>query len=117
MVSTIERALSDFRAAAIEKGEFATPAERDRALYRKMKAAVEALEAEGEAGEAAFRTLLDDESAHVRAWAAAELLSRGDDSARSVLERISREQGSIGLAAKLTLAEHRARRLRSPFAH
>ena len=116
MAPTIETALSQFRAAAIEKGDFATPAQRDHALHRQMKGAAEALDAAGDLGEAAFRTLLEDESAHVRSWAAAELLSRGDPAARSVLERIAREAGPIALAAKMTLGEHRAGHLRSPFA-
>jgi len=114
-VSMIDEVLAEFRNAAIEKADFAKPARRDSDLHDRMKNALIRLREAGDSGDAAFRRLLEDESPHVRSWVAAELLSRGELTAVAVLERLSREPGSIGFDARTTLNEHEAGRLRSPF--
>jgi hypothetical protein len=104
-----------FRAAATEKGDLATPPERDQALHAEMKEAILQLREVGDAGEAALRSLLLDQSPRVRSWVAAEFLSRGDHDAIAVLEGLTQERGMIGFNARMTLKEYRAGRLRSPF--
>ena len=104
-----------FRSAAIEKGDFAEPPERDHELHARMRDAIHELRRMGPAGEAAFRQLLSDISPHVRCWAAAELLLRGDPEARGTLEKLATSSGLLGLTASTTLKEYDADRLRSPF--
>ena len=110
----IDRAVSDFCLAAIEKGDFA-PAPRDHLLHKTMSLAVASLRKSGPAGIAALRSLMSHESAHVRSWASAELLASGDSSARPVLEALSLLQGSVGFNATIALREYESGRLRSPF--
>jgi hypothetical protein len=110
----IERAVSDFCVAAIEKGDFA-PVPRDHSLHKTMTQAVASLRAAGPVGIAALRSLMSHESAHVRSWASAELLASGDKSARPVLEALSLLPGLVGSGAAVALREHEAGRLRSPF--
>jgi hypothetical protein len=61
-------------------------AKEDHRLHGQMTRAFRALEARGADGQAAFRSLLLDESPHVRSWVAAQMLSQGESSARFVLE-------------------------------
>jgi hypothetical protein len=103
-----------FRAATIEKGDFAQPG-RDQELQARMRTTFHALQAMGDSGEAAFRQLLGDVSPHVRSWVAAELLSRGDPETRRTLEKLAAQPGLLGLTASTTLKEHDEGRLRSPF--
>ena len=115
MGATVKEALLEFREAAIEKADGASPAGRDHAFHRRMQVALQALRAAGDVGAAAFMTLLDDESVHVRCWVAAELLSQGNPAAQAVLEAVARQPGLAGFAAQMTLKEHEAGRLGSPF--
>ena len=115
IVTSIEEAIDRFRRAAIEKGDFASPPKRDHALARQMHKARRALRNEGELGESAFRSLLMDESPHVRLWVSAELLAAGDEGAKSVLEELARHEGLLGFNATATLKEFNAGRLRPPF--
>lgn len=112
----IERAMQQFCAAAVEKGDFARGA-RDRALHQAMAKAVAVLRSSGEAGLAALHSLMCHESPHVRSWACADLLAHGDESARPVLEALSSMPGVVGHAAAMVLREHEAGRLRPPFGH
>lgn len=57
------------------------PPSRDHRLVDAMREAVMEMLKAGEDGERAFRSLLQDSSAHVRSWVAAELLARGDAAA------------------------------------
>jgi hypothetical protein len=114
-MSTITEAVALFRSAALEKADFAGPARRDHALHRQMRDAFRELQTLGAPGQAAFRKLLDDASPHVRIWVAAELLSRGDQEAQRVLEKLADEPGLLGFNATTTLNEFKAGRLRSPF--
>jgi hypothetical protein len=112
---SIEEAIEQFRRAAIEKGDFASPPKRDNALARKMHEARRALWNEGESGESAFRSLLMDESPHVRVWVATELIASGDQAARLVLEELAEQRGLLGFNAAVVLQEFDAGRLRPPF--
>jgi hypothetical protein len=103
-----------FRTAAIAKGDFADPP-RDGELFARMRASVDALRELGDLGKAAFRALLCDSSPHVRCWAAADLLTRGDPDARRVLQELSALPGLLGFSASTTLREFDAGNLRSPF--
>ena len=108
-------AISQFRQAAIEKGDFAEPANRDHTLFAAMAEAWRALEEHGADGHAAFRGLLADQSAHVRSWVAAQLLGDGDTSGVTVLEAEAALGGIGGFAAEMVLKEWREGRLAPPF--
>jgi hypothetical protein len=112
---TVVQAIEEFRAAAIAKADFATPASRDHTLHERMARAFDHLASHGSAGLAAFNALLRDESPYVRSWVAAELLSQGDKSAVPVMEELASESGIRGLTATITLKEFHAGRLHSPF--
>ena len=104
-----------FRRAAVEKGDYATPAKRDHKLYESMRSAYIELRAVGEDGDNAIRELLHDESVHVRTWIAAALLAEGDVEAREELEEISKREGLTGSHAGTTLEEFEKGRLNTPF--
>jgi hypothetical protein len=114
-VDEVEDVVERFRAAAVEKGDFATPAARDHRLHDAIVAAGRELLRMGDDGASALRALLDDESQHVRSWAAVGFLVHDDAHAREVLEEISGHPGLSGFNAKMTLREYDAGRLRSPF--
>ena len=111
---TIDRAVRDFCAAAIEKGDFA-PARHDRLLHKTMSQAVASLREAGPVGIAALHSLMSHESPHVRSWSSTELLASGDNSARPVLEALSLLPGVVGFNAAVVLREHETSQLRSPF--
>ena len=111
----MDAALKQFRDAAITKGDFATPASLDHKLHAQMAKAAKILLSGSSEGREAFSSLLQDDSPHVRGWAAAQLLSEGDLSALPVMERLSNEPGIGAFTAKVTLDEFRAGRLGSPF--
>lgn len=79
-----------------------------------MSAAWRALEKDGQVGREAFRSLLADESPHVRCWVASQLLGLGDDSGLSVLEASAEEGGFRGFSSEMVISEWRAGRLRPP---
>jgi hypothetical protein len=108
-------AIARFRRAAIEKGDFATPAERDWALTDEMARARADLRALGATGQAAYRQLLNDESAYVQQWVAADLLAEGDQEAFNVMQRLLAAPGVVALNARITLQEYEAGRFRGPF--
>lgn len=114
-MSRIDEAADRLRQAAIDKGDIASSAPRDHELHRIMGDACRVLDEEGAPGSEALRRLLTDESPHVRKWVAAELLSRGEVSARPVLEELAVLSGQLAFDARFTLQEHLAGRLRSPF--
>lgn len=111
----IDAALKQFRDAAISKGDFATPASLDHKLHAQMSRAATILLSGSYEGREAFSSLLEDESPHVRQWAAAQLLSEGDIRALPVMECLSNEPGIRAFTAKVTLDEFKAGRLGSPF--
>lgn len=110
---TTKDALKQFREAAIAKGDFAEP-KKDAMLHQTMSEAIWYLETEMEGG-AAMRVLLSDPKEEVQVWIAAHLLSKGDESAREVLKRLSVGSGPRAFSASMTLSEHAGGRLRSPF--
>jgi len=112
---TLEPSIRAFREAAIAKGDFVMPAARDHSLHATMKLAVRAFDAAGPPGLDAPRQLARDASPHVRGWAAAELLSRGDESMVSVFEELASHSGLMARQAETVLREYRAGRLASPF--
>ncbi len=114
-VVDIQKLIAKFREAAIEKGDFATPAERDHRLYDEMRTAALAIEQFDGAGREAFRALLNDESVHVRSWVAATLLVEGDIEARETLVRISKLEGIMGFNAEMTLKEFDRGNMQPPF--
>ena len=111
----IDEAITQFRHAAIEKAEYASPASKDHALHAAMCAAWKTLEAHGERGRKAFRSLLTDESLAVKCWVAAQLLALGDEAGLHVLETGAADRGLRGLSSRMVLEEWRAGRLRPPF--
>ena len=111
----IEQAIERFRQAAIEKAEFTEPAIRDNVLHASMSKSWGELEEHGKAGRTAFKSLLSDESAHVRSWAASQLLALGDEDCVQVLEELVSSGGLLGFSAEMVLREWRAGRLRAPF--
>ena len=112
---TILESIEEFRAAAIAKDDFATPASKDHALHKRMANAFLHIASEGADGCTAFKELLRDESPHVLGLVAAQLLSQGDEDAVPVMEQLATEPGIRGFTAGTTLKEYRAGRLRSPF--
>ena len=108
-----QEAAQRFRAAAIAKGTGAGA--DDRTLHAEMGAAVSFLDEAGEIGGSMLRDLLRDPSPLVRLWVGAELLSRGETAASSVLEEISREPGLVGFTAQKTLEVYGRGELKSPF--
>ena len=104
-----------FREAAIRKGDGSSDPRLDSRLHAQMAETCRELDAQGESGSAALRSLLHDESAWVRSWVAAHLLSRRDDQARPVLEALAEDSGLVGFAAQMVLDEFRKGRLKSPF--
>ena len=111
----VDDAVARFRAAAIEKGDFAMPAARDHQLYDIVVAAGRELLTMGDDGASALHALIDDESPYVRTWAAVGFLAHGDAHAREVLEEISGHPGLSGFNAKIALQEYDGGRLGSPF--
>ena len=112
---TLDAAISAFREAANAKGDFQPLAARDHALHAAMQRAVREFDAAGLQGLSALRVLAEDSSPHVRSWAAAELLSRGDTTMVAVLQELVSHGGLPALDADMTLKEYRAGRLGSPF--
>jgi hypothetical protein len=112
---SIHEAIEDFRQAAIRKAGFASPASRDDALHRRMSSAYKFIISQGMDGRAEFIRLLHDNSPHVRAWVAAQLLSDGDEVAIPVLEQLAVAPGISGFVAATTLKRFRAGKLNSPF--
>jgi hypothetical protein len=105
-----------FREAAMAKGDgVGLPAARDHALHAEMSRAAAIMRAEQDQGLAALKKLAHDPSPHVRQWAAAELLSRGDTSVIPHLEELATERGLHRLTAEMVLKEYRAGPLTSPF--
>ena len=114
MPSEIETQVLEFREAAVAKGD-CVGGKGDARLYDRMARAYQRLLALGPAGQAAFRGLLSDPSAHVRSWVAAGLLRSGDPQARRALEELVRQGGTTGFNAEITLREFDAGRLQAPF--
>ena len=111
----IEKLIDDFRAAAIEKSDFAQ-GRRDGQLYDSMRDSFYRLKNLGKRGDEALLTLLEDDSEHVRMWAGTAMMIDGNHDARSVLETLA--SGGIGvvrLDAEITLEEFDAGRLTEPF--
>lgn len=99
-MSRVQDAADRFCRAAIGKGDIASSTARDHEFHRIMGDACRVLDEEGVPGKDAFRRLLTDESPHVRKWVAAELLARGERSARLVLEELadtSSRRGGVGI--------------------
>src|SRR5262245_2055229 len=112
-MSRIDNLLTEFRIAAMEKGDEGGPL--DPALYERMRSAYRQLQALGEPGQQAFLELLDDPAPTVRAWVAAALLARGDERALPVLRALSSHEGLAGFNASMTLEEYKKGSLGEPF--
>lgn len=110
----IDEVIRQFREAAIAKGTFAEPAARDHALHEAMAAAWRRLHAYGPVGQGAFKALLSDDSRHVRAWVAAQLLALGDESGVPLLEADAAQDDLDGFSSQTVLSEWRAGRLGPP---
>ena len=110
----IDQAIRSFRSAAIKKGDFATPAPRDHVLHKTMADAWRCLCDRGPEGLEAFKSLLSDESRHVRCWVASQLLACGDTSGLHVLEADAAAGGVRGFSSEMVLTEWKAGRLRPP---
>lgn len=102
-----------FRASATAKGDSAD-GPSDALHYAEMSSAFRELVKRGDRGNLAFEGLHEDESIHVRFWAAAQLLFLRFADARPVLERIASERGLIAASARMTLEQFDAGRLGSP---
>ena len=115
MAETIDELVRRFREAAISKGAFQVNPREDHRLHAEMARAFRALESRGPEVQAAFQSLLLDQSAHVRSWVAAQMLSQGEGSARSVLEQLRKDPGLLGFEAEIVLEQYRRGKLASPF--
>ena len=115
MADDISEAVKQFCNAAIEKGNFASPAKRDKALHTQLASSVKLLREKGVPGTIAFEELLKHESPHVRCWVASELLAAGITKAIPILDELSLEVGLLGTSARMVLQQYEAGRLRSPF--
>ena len=119
MTSNLEQkvtsAIHAFCEAAIEKGTFASPAKKDHQLHKIMSTAVNELRTFGSYGLSALKDIMQHESPYVRIWAATEMLTNGDETAKAVLISLAAEEGLLGASAKAVLNEHVKGRLRSPF--
>ena len=113
---TIPEAIAEFREAAQAKGDFGADSAEDHALHQRMAVAFRFLSEQGAEGRSAFAALLHDDSAHVRSWVSAQLLSEGDAQAIPIAEQLALAPGVVGFDSRITLKEFRAGRLRSPFA-
>src|SRR5689334_12027704 len=101
-----------FRRAAIAKGDgVSSSSEVDHVLHAQMAHAIQVLYSRNDHGAAALKQLARDVSPHVRQWAAAELLSRGDTSAVASLEELAASGGMVRHNAELVLKEYRAGKL------
>jgi hypothetical protein len=110
----INEAITAFRNAAIEKS--VCQVSHDAALHKIMAKAFATLKDHGEAGRAAFRSLLSDDSNEVVCWVAAQLLCEcGIPEAMNALQRIAAGDDLLALSAEMTLKEHKKGRLGSPF--
>ena len=114
-IGPIEAAVEVFCQSAISKGDFATPASRDRKLYESMRSAVRSLRSFGEPGEEAMQRMLNHDSRYVRLWIATELLVKGSGHAEKVLQELAASDGLDGLSASTVLNEFAAGKLCSPF--
>ena len=90
---TIPDLLTEFRIAAMEKGDSGGPL--DPQLFERMRDAYTKLQGLGEAGRTAFARLLNDPAPTVQAWVAAELLSQGDTRALPVLRELKKLAGEV----------------------
>src|SRR5258708_20801592 len=104
LMDQISQLISDFRNAAIEKGDFAY-GRRDAQLYEVMRRSYLTLKKSGKEGSDAFAILLGDNSVLVRGWVAAALLVEGNSQAHGVLEAIARDESSPSFDARVTLDE------------
>jgi hypothetical protein len=112
----IAQVVAEFRAAAIAKGSDGhLPARQDHALHLEMARAVTVLRSAGNPGREALLSLARDPSPEVRAWAAAELLIRGDAEMVPVVEELAGLSGLLGFSASIVLEQYQAGRLQSPF--
>ena len=115
VAQTIPELVRQFREAAISKGDFHMKAKEDHRLHALMAKAFHGLQSHGEAGQAAFRSMLTDQATVVRSWVAAQMLSQGQTEARFVLEQLRKESGFLGFTAQMVLEEYRRGTLESPF--
>jgi hypothetical protein len=112
---SVDQLLEAYREAANSHGK-ATQVGNYRAANRAAKR-LEACHAElvcrGRSAQEGLLRMLDDQSAHVRLWAATHCLAFRADLAVTVLEALLASGGHVGLGAEMTLGEWRAGRLRS----
>ena len=109
---TVEELVRQFRDAAIEKAT--APVAKDQALHAEMSKAWRQLHALGPKGQEAFKALLRDNSRHVRAWVAAQLLWLGDQSGVGVLQADAELDDIDGFGSSMVLKEWKAGRLGPP---
>jgi len=100
-MSDLLELLSEFRIAAMEKGDEGGPL--DHVLYERMRSAYRQLQTLGEPARYAFAALLDDPAPTVRGWVAAELLSQGDKRALPVLRALAKLEALPGLMRRSRL--------------
>jgi len=112
---SVQTAVNEFCKAAIEKGDFASPAKRDHKLHAIMGKAVQKLYSLGVPGMDALKSLLKHESKYVRNWIATELLASGDADAKKVLVDLAADSGLVGTGAEIVLNQYKSEELKSPF--
>jgi hypothetical protein len=86
---------------ATESGEF----EKGNEHHDMLFAVVRRLRTAGDDGNRALLTLLEDEAAGVRCWAATHCLIVDERRARQVLADLSYYQGIVGFNAQMVLSE------------
>ena len=113
-VVEVSEALSAFREAADLKAELATPEALDHELFGRMESAWQVLEAAGDTGRDAWRSLLQDESRYVRCWVATQLLGLGERSAAAILEADAEKGDLQAFNSAMSLKEWRHGTLQPP---
>ncbi len=114
----ISEAIIQFRSAADEKGNGAGSTEKavdDHRLFELMADAWRVLQGHGSKGDEAFRSLVEDDSRHVRLWAASQLLGLGDETILPIIESEASKGDFTAFLAEMTLAEWKKGRLGPPF--
>ncbi len=109
---TLQKAISQFRRAAISKG--AEGGETDHQLYDQIADAYHQMLAAGKNGIDALQALANDSDPNVQSWAASQSLYDGDRTMLVVLERLAQRDDMIGFNASMVLREHKNGTLGSP---
>lgn len=114
--STNKTLLSHYTRAAAEHGKATRAGDYETAnrQYEIIAGVCRALRTRGPDAQQELLTLLDDDDADVRLWAATHALEFAPIQGESVLEEIGRSGGTAAFSAEMTLKEWRKSTLQFP---